>query len=127
VERHYRSCSTGLYPKFWLPLVFCCFVLLKRCIYLQDPILFTGTVASNIAYANPSATRIEIEEVAREANCDFVWKLPAGFDTESMCLVLFVYFRKKKKKKKKGVGVPAEIPYHRCDWLTFVGSWQVES
>ncbi|KAG6837816.1 hypothetical protein H0H93_016184 [Arthromyces matolae] len=48
----------------------------------QDPILFTGTIASNIAYGNPDATREQIEHAAREANCEFVWGLPKGFDTE---------------------------------------------
>ncbi|CDO72646.1 hypothetical protein BN946_scf184985.g65 [Trametes cinnabarina] len=48
----------------------------------QDPILFTGTIASNIAYGNPNATREQIEAAAREANCEFVWGMPQGFDTE---------------------------------------------
>ncbi|THH13785.1 hypothetical protein EW146_g6479 [Bondarzewia mesenterica] len=47
----------------------------------QDPVLFTGTIASNIAYGNEDATREEIEAAAREANCEFVWGLPEGFDT----------------------------------------------
>lgn len=49
----------------------------------QDPVLFTGTIASNIAYGNLTATREEIEAAAREANCEFVWGMPNGFDTES--------------------------------------------
>ncbi|KAI6104888.1 P-loop containing nucleoside triphosphate hydrolase protein [Pisolithus croceorrhizus] len=48
----------------------------------QDPVLFTGTIASNIAFGNPNATREEIEAAAREANCEFVWGMPKGFDTE---------------------------------------------
>ncbi|PFH52177.1 hypothetical protein AMATHDRAFT_2421 [Amanita thiersii Skay4041] len=48
----------------------------------QDPVLFTGTIASNIAYGYPDATREQIENAAREANCEFVWGLPKGFDTE---------------------------------------------
>lgn len=48
----------------------------------QDPVLFTGTIASNIAFGNPNATREQIEAAAREANCDFVWGMPKGFDTE---------------------------------------------
>ncbi|KAJ2918548.1 hypothetical protein MD484_g1821, partial [Candolleomyces efflorescens] len=54
----------------------------------QDPVLFTGTIASNIAYGNPDATREEIEAAAREANCEFVWGMPDGFDTESMAVLL---------------------------------------
>ena len=49
----------------------------------QDPVLFTGTIASNIAYGNSDATREQIEEAARQANCEFVWGMPKGFDTES--------------------------------------------
>lgn len=49
----------------------------------QDPVLFTGTIASNIAYGNENATREQIEAAAREANCEFVWGMPKGFDTES--------------------------------------------
>ncbi|KAF9075655.1 P-loop containing nucleoside triphosphate hydrolase protein [Rhodocollybia butyracea] len=48
----------------------------------QDPVLFTGTIASNIAFGNPTATREQIEDAAREANCEFVWGMPKGFDTE---------------------------------------------
>jgi ABC-type multidrug transport system fused ATPase/permease subunit len=49
----------------------------------QDPILFTGTIAENIAYGMPNATRAEIEDAARAANCDFIWEMPYGFDTRS--------------------------------------------
>ncbi|KAI6029212.1 hypothetical protein PISMIDRAFT_686392 [Pisolithus microcarpus 441] len=48
----------------------------------QDPVLFTGTIASNIAFGNSNATREQIETAAREANCEFVWGMPKGFDTE---------------------------------------------
>ncbi|KAI0090571.1 P-loop containing nucleoside triphosphate hydrolase protein [Irpex rosettiformis] len=48
----------------------------------QDPVLFTGTIASNIAYGNDTATREEIEYAARQANCEFIWGMPKGFDTE---------------------------------------------
>lgn len=61
----------------------------------QDPILFTGTIASNIAYGNPTATREQIEHAAREANCEFVWGMPKGFDTESeyipACLTIKIF------------------------------------
>jgi putative ABC transport system ATP-binding protein len=46
-------------------------------------VLFRGTVASNIAFGNPDATREQIENAARDANCEFIWDLPKGFDTES--------------------------------------------
>lgn len=48
----------------------------------QDPVLFTGTIASNIAFGNSTATREQIEAAAREANCEFIWGMPKGFDTE---------------------------------------------
>ncbi|KAJ8475143.1 hypothetical protein ONZ45_g15713 [Pleurotus djamor] len=48
----------------------------------QDPVLFTGTIASNIAFGNPTATREQIEQAARDANCEFVWGMPHGFETE---------------------------------------------
>lgn len=50
-------------------------------VVFQDPILFTGTVHDNIAYGSPNVTRAEVEEAARQANCDFIWSLPQGFDT----------------------------------------------
>ncbi|EUC61798.1 ABC multidrug transporter [Rhizoctonia solani AG-3 Rhs1AP] len=48
----------------------------------QDPVLFTGTIAENIAYGYPLATRVDVEEAARLANCDFVWDMPDKFDTK---------------------------------------------
>jgi ABC-type multidrug transport system fused ATPase/permease subunit len=52
-------------------------------VVFQDPILFAGTVHDNIAYGSPDATRSQVEEAARQANCDFIWDLPQGFDTMS--------------------------------------------
>jgi putative ABC transport system ATP-binding protein len=51
--------------------------------------LFTGTVASNIAFGNKDATREEIENAARQANCEFIWGMPNGFDTESQHFLFF--------------------------------------
>ena len=48
----------------------------------QDVYLFSGTVAENIAYGRPGATRAEIEEAARMAGADeFVRALKNGYDT----------------------------------------------
>ena len=48
----------------------------------QDVYLFSGTVAENIAYGRPGATRDEIEEAARLAGADgFVRALKNGYDT----------------------------------------------
>ena len=49
---------------------------------LQDTWLFKGTIAENIAYGKPNATREEIIEAAKLAKCDsFIRKLPQGYDT----------------------------------------------
>jgi ABC-type multidrug transport system fused ATPase/permease subunit len=48
----------------------------------DDPFLFSATVAENIAYGRPEATREEIEEAGRRAQADgFVRALPQGYDT----------------------------------------------
>ncbi|HJF45588.1 ABC transporter ATP-binding protein [Thermophilibacter provencensis] len=49
---------------------------------LQDAWLFEGTIAENIAYGKPGATREEVEAAARAAHVDFfVRTLPHGYDT----------------------------------------------
>ena len=49
---------------------------------LQDTWLFAGTIADNIAFGRPDATREEIVEAARAAYVDrFVRSLPDGYDT----------------------------------------------
>ncbi|HET7232248.1 MAG TPA: ABC transporter ATP-binding protein [Longimicrobium sp.] len=51
-------------------------------VVLQENFLFDGTVADNIRFARPDATRAEIEEVARIANADgFIRGFPQGYDT----------------------------------------------
>jgi subfamily B ATP-binding cassette protein MsbA len=51
-------------------------------VVLQDDFLFDGTVAENIAFARPRATRAEIEAAACAAHCEeFVRGLPRGLDT----------------------------------------------
>lgn len=47
----------------------------------QEPVLFGGTIAENIAYAKPDATRQEIYDAARRANCGFISDFPDGLDT----------------------------------------------
>ena len=48
----------------------------------QEPILFHRSLADNIAYARPGATRAEIERAARLANAhDFIERLPRGYAT----------------------------------------------
>jgi ABC-type multidrug transport system fused ATPase/permease subunit len=48
----------------------------------DDPFLFSASVAENIAYGRPEASRAEVEDAARAAQAyDFVARLPQGFDT----------------------------------------------
>ncbi|KAL4788305.1 P-loop containing nucleoside triphosphate hydrolase protein [Aspergillus varians] len=48
----------------------------------QEPVLFSGTVAENISYGSPQATRSEIVAAARKANCQFISDFPDGLDTQ---------------------------------------------
>ncbi len=49
---------------------------------LQEPFLFFGTIAENIAYGNPDATREEIIAAARAAHAhEFILRLPQGYDS----------------------------------------------
>jgi ATP-binding cassette subfamily B protein len=51
-------------------------------IVLQEPFLFNGTIAENIAYGKPGATFEEVVEAARAANAhNFVLAKPDGYDT----------------------------------------------
>ena len=49
---------------------------------LQEPFLFFGTIAENIAYGKPHATRTEIIAAARAAHAhEFILRLPQGYDS----------------------------------------------
>jgi ATP-binding cassette, subfamily B, bacterial len=49
---------------------------------LQDPFLFYGTIAENISYGRPEATRAEIIAAAKAARAhDFILGLPDGYDS----------------------------------------------
>jgi ATP-binding cassette subfamily B protein len=49
---------------------------------LQDTVLFSTSIAENIAYGRDGATHAQIVEAARHANAhDFITNLPAGFET----------------------------------------------
>lgn len=49
---------------------------------LQEPFLFYGTIADNIAYGKPTATWSEIVEAARAAHAhEFILRLPHGYDS----------------------------------------------
>ena len=49
---------------------------------LQENFLFDGTIAENIAYARPQASRAEVEEACRLAHCEeFILRFAEGYDT----------------------------------------------
>ena len=51
-------------------------------VVLQDPFLFEGTIADNIGYSKPGASRLEIIAAAKAANAhEFIIKFPDGYDT----------------------------------------------
>ena len=51
-------------------------------IVLQEPVLFSTSIAENIAYARPGASEDEITAAARAANAhDFIVRLPQGYET----------------------------------------------
>ena len=52
-------------------------------VVLQEPYLFSGTIAENIAYAHPDAAMVDIIAAAKAANAhEFIVKFPDGYDTE---------------------------------------------
>jgi ATP-binding cassette subfamily B protein len=51
-------------------------------VVLDEPFLFSVSIADNIAYGKPDATLEEIEAAARAANAhEFIERLPEGYDT----------------------------------------------
>lgn len=49
---------------------------------LQEPFLFFGTIADNIAYGKPEATREEVVDAARAAHAhEFILRMPQGYDS----------------------------------------------
>jgi ATP-binding cassette subfamily B protein len=49
----------------------------------QDGFLFSGSVADNIAFGRPGASRADIEGAARAVGADeFIQRLPRGYDTD---------------------------------------------
>jgi ABC-type multidrug transport system fused ATPase/permease subunit len=55
----------------------------KIAIVLQDPVLFSGTIADNLRYGRLDAAPEEIEDAARAAHAhEFISRLPKKYDTE---------------------------------------------
>ncbi|MEZ4870020.1 MAG: ABC transporter ATP-binding protein [Caldilineaceae bacterium] len=51
-------------------------------VVLQEPFIFTDTIANNIRYGRPNATLEEVIEAAKLANChDFIMRLTDGYET----------------------------------------------
>ncbi|MEZ4662797.1 MAG: ABC transporter ATP-binding protein [Caldilineaceae bacterium] len=51
-------------------------------VVLQEPFIFTDTIANNIRYGRPNATLDEVMAAAKLANChDFIMKLNDGYET----------------------------------------------
>jgi ATP-binding cassette subfamily B protein len=51
-------------------------------VVLQDPFIFTDTIAANIRYGRPDASMEEVIAAAKLANChDFIMRLSDGYDT----------------------------------------------
>jgi subfamily B ATP-binding cassette protein MsbA len=51
-------------------------------VVLQDNFLFDGTIAENVGFSRPSASRAEIEAASKTAHCDeFVKRFEKGYDT----------------------------------------------
>jgi ATP-binding cassette subfamily B (MDR/TAP) protein 1 len=49
----------------------------------QEPVLFSGTIAENIAYGKPGSTREDVEAAAKMANAfDFIQEFPSKFETD---------------------------------------------
>ena len=58
---------------------------LRRAVVMvtQESFLFTGSIADNIGFGRPDATRAEIEDAARAIGADgFIRALPEGYDTD---------------------------------------------
>jgi ABC-type multidrug transport system fused ATPase/permease subunit len=54
----------------------------KVAIVLQDPVLFSGTIAENLRYGRLDASDAELEQAARAAHAhEFISRLPKGYDT----------------------------------------------
>ena len=52
-------------------------------IVLQDTVLFSGTIRSNLLYANEDATQEQLDEAVRMSRCEELLRmLPRGYDTE---------------------------------------------
>jgi putative ABC transport system ATP-binding protein len=86
-----KSTIASLILRFYTPTTGCIFIdgkdiatmnikSLRRKIGIvgQEPVLFSGTIAENIAYGKPNATRSEIIAAARKANCQFISDFVSG-------------------------------------------------
>ena len=88
-------------------------------IVTQDPILFSGTILSNIMYGMPNATREEVFQAAKRANAhDFICAFPNGYETQVRFLSqshldfkLYSFYDN------------LHITGNNCLWLLFCAGW----
>ncbi|KAG1247644.1 hypothetical protein G6F65_020055 [Rhizopus arrhizus] len=86
---------------------------------LQEPFLFFGTIAENIAYGKPDATRDEIVAAARAAHAhEFILRLPHGYDSlvgeRGQALSGGERQRISLARNPEGVGQSGARPHHHC-------------
>ena len=71
----------------------------------QEPVLFSGTIAENIAYGKPGASHDDIEQAAKSANAHlFIHKLPLGYKTLVSMLSLRAYAHGRHCDETRGGG-----------------------
>lgn len=56
----------------------------------QEPVLFSGSIAENIAYGRPLASRAEIVAAARKANCNFISDFVSTCPTGTLKIILLI-------------------------------------
>lgn len=71
----------------------------------QEPVLFSGSIAENIAYGRPNATTHEIVTAARKANCQFISDFVGPhFPTPPITLLTYLPARRSRN--------PSRLPRH---------------
>ena len=91
-----KTTITNLLLRFWEPMAGCIriggvdiremdydYLLSKISVVMQNVILFSDTISSNIKVGNRDATQEEVEKAARQAMIhDFIVSLPDGYETK---------------------------------------------
>ena len=78
---------------------------------LQETWLKAGTIAENIAYGRPGATRAEVEEAARLAGADAFVRAPSAFPGgESSCIPMTITRSEVNAAESTNAGSAARLP-----------------